>query len=154
MRALIALSATEQSREIVREAAARPWPANSKFLLLHVLDPFPFARVPVSLERAKEATRKELEGAAEELRKAGWSTDTNIILGRARQAVTKAAAWKANLVLVGTHGGGALQRTFLGSTARAVLRHAHCSLEIVRSAEKPKRETGARDAGPRRHGRL
>jgi nucleotide-binding universal stress UspA family protein len=145
MRVLIALSATEQSREIVREAAARPWPANSKFLLLHVLDPFPFARVPVSLERAKEATRKELEGAAEELRKAGWSTDTNVILGRARQAVTKAAAaWKANLVLVGTHGGGPLQRTLLGSTARAVLRHAHCSVEIVRSAEKPKKETGAR----------
>ena len=145
MRVLIALSATEQSREIVQESAGRPWPANSKFLLLHVLDPYPFARTPVSLERAKEAARKELEGVAEELRKAGWSTDTNVILGRARQAVTKvAAAWKANLIVVGTHGGGALQRTLLGSTARAVLRHAHCSVEIVRSAEKPKKEAGAR----------
>lgn len=45
MRILISLSATEQSREIAREAARRPWPANSKFLLLHVLDPFPFARL-------------------------------------------------------------------------------------------------------------
>lgn len=145
MRVLIALSATEQSREMVQEAAGRPWPANSKFLLLHVLDPFPFARQPVSLERAKEAARKELKGAAEELRKAGWSTDTDVVLGRARQAVTRAAAaWKANLVLVGTHGGGALQRTLLGSTARAVLRHAHCSVEIVRSTEKPKKEAGAR----------
>jgi len=145
MRVLIALSATEQSREIVREAAARPWPANSKFLLLHVLDPFPFARVAASLERAKEAARKELESLAEELRKAGWSTDTNVILGRARQAVTKAAAaWKANLILVGTHGGGALQRTLLGSTAREVLRSAHCSVEIVRNAARPRKEAGAR----------
>ena len=144
MRVLIALSAAEQSREIVREAAGRPWPANSKFLLLHVLDPFPFARLPVSLERAKEATRKELETAAEELRKIGWSADTTVILGRARQAVTKAAAtWKADLVLVGTHGGGALQRTLLGSTARAVLRRSHCSVEIVRTMEKSKEETGA-----------
>ena len=45
MRVLIALSTTEQSREIVQEAAGRPWPANSKFLLLHVLDPFPFAQL-------------------------------------------------------------------------------------------------------------
>ena len=145
MRVLIAMNATPDGHEIVREAVARPWPANSKFLLLHVLDPFPFARVPISLERARAAARKELEGAAEELRKIGWSMDTNVILGRARQAVTKAAdAWKADLVLVGTHGGGALQRTLLGSTARAVLRHAHCSVEIVRSTEKPKKETGAR----------
>jgi nucleotide-binding universal stress UspA family protein len=145
MRVLIALSATEQSREIVREAAERPWPANSKFLLLHVLDPFPFTRLPASLERAKQATRKELETAAEEPRKAGWTVETNVILGRARQAVTKAAiVWKADLVLVGTHGGGALQRTFLGSTARAVLRHAHCSVEIVRASERQEKRTGAR----------
>jgi nucleotide-binding universal stress UspA family protein len=144
MRVLIALSATEQSREIVRQAAARPWPASSKFMLLHVLDPFPFARVPFSLKRAKEAARKELEGAAEELRKAGWDTEANVIFGRARQAVTKAAAaWKANLVVVGTHGGGALQRTLLGSTARGVLRRAHCSVEIVRSAEQSTRQTSA-----------
>jgi len=145
MRVLIALSATEQSREIVRAAAGRPWPANCKFLLLHVLDPFPFARLPVSLERAKEATRKELESAAGDLRKSGWTADANVILGRARQAVTKAAVtWKADLVLVGTHGGGALQRTLLGSTARAVLRHAHCSVEIVRSPGKSEKQTGAR----------
>lgn len=144
MRVLIALSATEQSREIVREAAGRPWPANSKFLLLHVLDPFPFARVPASLERAKEATRKELESAAQELRKLGWSVDTTVILGRARQAVTKTGVtWKADLILVGTHGGGSLQRTLLGSTARAVLQHAHCSVEIVRTREKSKKQTGA-----------
>ena len=80
MRVLIAMNATPDGHEIVREAVARPWPANSKFLLLHVLDPFPFARVPISLERARAAARKELEGAAEELRKTGWSTDTNVIL--------------------------------------------------------------------------
>lgn len=145
MRALIAMNATPDGHEIVREAAARPWPVNTKFLLLHVLDPFLFTRLPISLERAREAARKELESAAEELRKIGWSVDRSVILGRARQAVTKVAVtWKADLVLVGTHGGGALQRTLLGSTARAVLRRAHCSVDIVRTPKKSKKQIGAR----------
>jgi nucleotide-binding universal stress UspA family protein len=145
MRVLIAMNATGEGHEIVREAVARPWPVNTKFLLLHVLDPFPFTRLPLSLERAKEAARKELESVAGELRKAEWDTTTSVILGRARDAVSKiAAAWRAHLILVGTHGGSALQRVLLGSTARAVLRQTGCSVEIVRPMEKPKKETGAR----------
>ena len=145
MRVLIAMNATRDGHEIVREALARPWPMNTKFLLLHVLDPFPFTRLPFSLERAKVAARNELDSAAGELRKAEWDTTTSVILGRARDAVSRiAAAWRAHLILVGTHGGGALQRALLGGTARAVLRQSGCSVEIVRPMKKPKKGTGAR----------
>jgi hypothetical protein len=55
MKVLIALDASPQSAKIVGEAASRPWPANSQFLLLHVLDPYPFAKMPLSLERVKNS---------------------------------------------------------------------------------------------------
>lgn len=55
MRVLIALDVPAQSIVVVKEAASRPWPARTVFLMLHVLDPFPFAKAPITLKRAKEA---------------------------------------------------------------------------------------------------
>ena len=143
MRVLIALDATPQCTEIVQQAANRPWPNGSRFLLLHVLDPFPFSKMPISLNRAKDAAAKQLETAAQALIKAGWKTETDVMLGRARQHVSKAAAaWRADLVLVGSNEAGALMRALLGSTARSVLRQAPCSVEIVRPPVEGARSKG------------
>jgi len=142
MRVLIALDATPQCSEIVQEAARRPWPAGSRFLLLHILDPFPFSKAPISLKRAIDAARRQLADIAEVLVKGGWKTDTDVVLGRPRRAVSECAAdWKADLVIVGSNEAGALMRALLGSTARSVLRQAPCSVEIMRLAtERQKRE--------------
>ena len=137
MKILIALDLSSQSAGIVRESASRPWPAKSQFLLLHVLDPYPFGKMPISLERVKNSVRHQLSEAAQPLLKAGWKTDTDVILGRARQTISKiATAWKANFVFVGSSGESALMRVLLGSTARSVLRHAPRSVEIVRRSLK------------------
>lgn len=133
MKILIALDVSHQCREIIAELAARPWPAGSSFLLIHVLDPFPFAKAPISLQRAKKEAEALLKNAGKRLCAEGWAVDEEVVLGRARQAIAKiAGSWKANLVVVGSHEAGALTRLFLGSTARAVLRDAPCSVEIVR----------------------
>ena len=46
----------------------------------------------------------------------------------------------ADFIIVGAHGMGAVERFLLGSVSRVMLRHAPCSMEIVRSA--PARESG------------
>lgn len=139
MRVLIALDATPQCGEIVREAARRPWPAASSFFLLHVLDPFPFVKAPISLERAKDAAAKQLKCLSEELLRSGWKTETDVVLGHPRQAISRiAGSWKADFVLVGSNEAGALTRLFLGSTARSALRQAPCSVEIVRPVSNQK----------------
>jgi nucleotide-binding universal stress UspA family protein len=133
MKILIALDATPQCGEIVAEIAARPWPANSSFLLLHVLDPFPYAKAPISLGRAKEEAETQLKNAGMKLCAGGWAMEEEVVLGRARQRIAKiAGSWKADLVVVGSNEVSSLTRFLLGSTARAVLRHAPCSVEIVR----------------------
>jgi nucleotide-binding universal stress UspA family protein len=133
MRVLIALNITAQSREIVNELASRPWPAGTLFLLLHVLDPYPFSKAPVSLKRAKEAAGVQLKSAATRLSESGWKTDTEVVTGMPRRAISEiAASWQADLAIVGSNDAGALIRLFLGSTARSVLRHAPCAVEIVR----------------------
>ena len=137
MRVLIAVDEPSRSAALVGEAAARPWPVKSQFLLLHVLDPYPFGKMSAPLGRAKKSAQDYLDAGAEPLRAAGWKTESNVALGRPRRLISKiAATWKADLVLVGSSGEGALMRILLGSTARSVLRHAPCSVEIVRPSAK------------------
>ncbi|HKV24214.1 MAG TPA: universal stress protein [Candidatus Acidoferrum sp.] len=133
MKVLIALNATPECGEIVQEVASRPWLADTQFYLLHVLDPYPFAKAPLSLEGAKRAAESELKTAAKRLCANGFATEVKVVLGRPRERIAKiAASMRADLVVVGSNDPGALTRLLLGSTARAVLRHAPCSVEVVR----------------------
>ena len=134
MKVLIALDATLQCGEIVTEIASRPWPPDTFFLLLHVLDPFPFAKAPISLKRAKEAAETQLKEAGRKLCAGGWAMEEDVVFGRARQEIAKVATkWKADLIVVGSNESGVLTRLLLGGTARSVLRHAPCAVEIVRA---------------------
>jgi len=122
MKILIALDATPRCREIVAEIVSRTWPAGSSFLLLHVLDPFPYAKAPITLERAKTEAETQLKNVGKRLCASGWATKEQVVLGRARQKIAKiAASWKADLIVVGSNETGALTRLLLGSTARAAL---------------------------------
>ena len=145
MKILIALDATPSCAEIVKEAAARPWPAGARFFLLHVLDPFPFAKAPISLKRAKEDADTALKNVAQSLAQAGWKTETEVILGHPKRAITEcAAAWKADLVMMGSYNPAAITRLLLGSTAQSVLRGAPCPVEIVRAAANGEKAGGTR----------
>lgn len=133
MRILIAIDGSGSSGAVIQEAAARPWPEGSTFALMTALDPFFFTKAPLLLEEAKKSTTEVLEQAAKPLRDAGWSVETSMVLENPRHGIPKSAEdWKADLIMVGSHGKSAFARLLLGSTAQAVLRHAKCSVEIVR----------------------
>lgn len=133
MKVLIALDATSRCGEIVTELVSRPWAEDTSFLVVHVLDPFPYAKAPISLKRAKEDAANQLKAASKKICAGGWALATKVLIGRARKELPKIVAdWKADLLVVGSNESGALTRILLGSTARAVLRHAPCSVEIVR----------------------
>lgn len=137
MKILVAYDGSSSSEAVIREAVARPWPGGSEFALITALDPFFFTKAPLLLDEAKRSTEQSLEEAAKPLQQAGWPVKTNMVLENPRHAITRCAAdWKADLILLGSHGKSAFSRLLLGSTAQAVLRHAMCSVEIVRGSEK------------------
>ncbi len=69
------------------------------------------------------------------LSRPGLEVLSDIQSGYPKKAIPDfAREWKADLVMVGSRGLGAVSRFFLGSVAQAVLRSAPCSVEIVRSA--------------------
>ena len=137
MRILIAVDGSASSDAVIQDAAARPWPKGTEMRLVTAVDPYFFTRAPLLLEEVKERTSEGLEESAQPLRDAGWAVSTTALLSNPRHGLQKIAdEWKADLIMLGSHGRGAFSRLLLGSTAQAVLRHATCSVEIVRANEK------------------
>jgi len=145
MRILLGVDGSSSSDAVIQEAARRAWPAGSEFNVVTVVDPFFFTRAPALLEEAKKNTLQGMKDQAKPLVDAGWCVNENIILDNPRHALPRAAsAWKADMILLGSHGRGAVGRLLLGSTAQAVLRHAECSVEIVRGCRKERTGQGMR----------
>ena len=137
MRLLIAVDGSTGSDTVVREVASRPWPEGSECCVLTAIDPFFFTKSPLLLAAAKEDTQRTLDGYAENLKATGMRVNTEILLENPRRGIPKAASeWKADLIVMGSHGTGAFVRLLMGSTAQAVLRHAGCPVEIVREGRR------------------
>jgi len=135
MKILLAWDGSSSSDAVIREAAGRPWPEKTEFLAVTALDPFFFTHAPLLLEEAKKSTLEALEEQAKQLENAGWKSQRQVVLENPRHGLPRVAdEWCADLMLVGSHGRGAIGRLLVGSTAQAVLRHAHCSVEVVRDA--------------------
>jgi len=57
-------------------------------------------------------------------------------IGRPSIEIVKAAKeWPANLIVIGSHGRGGIQRVVLGSVAESVMRNAPCPVMVVKAEE-------------------
>jgi nucleotide-binding universal stress UspA family protein len=55
-----------------------------------------------------------------------------VLAGPPREVILdEAERWKADLVVMGSHGYGSWRRFMLGSVSQAVVSHAKCSVEVV-----------------------
>jgi nucleotide-binding universal stress UspA family protein len=145
MKILVAVDGSGASGGVIREITRQPWPAGTEFAVVQVVDPFFFTKAPLPMEEAKQSARRSVEELSKPLRDARWSVSPNVILDNPRHALPRAASeWKADLIVMGSHGRGAVGRLLLGSTAQAVLRHAECSVEIVRVVGEEGRGLGMR----------
>ncbi len=150
MKILLATDGSDSSLAALNAVAERPWPAGSEVKIISVVEahlpPAPVdALVPDSyyLKRLAEqqtAARDAIAAAETQLRATnGDRTDpieivSEIINGSARESIVEEAVrWKADLIVVGSHGHRGVKRFWLGSVSLAVANHANCSVEIVRS---------------------
>ncbi len=154
MRVLLAIDGSEQSDAAVEEIARQHFPAESEVRVISVVEPpyFPATlsgegmgmSLPVEIENtAREQARAAVEKAAAHLRVAEESRQLNVttavLSGSPKRVILEEAdAYGADLIVVGSHGHGMLERFLLGSVSQAVALHARCSVEIVRS---PKTQT-------------
>jgi nucleotide-binding universal stress UspA family protein len=85
---------------------------------------------------AEENGKKLLEGFQQ---RAGDGTTPPLALSAmgkpAHEIVRAANDWRADLIVVGSHGRGGMKRMVLGSVAEGVTRHAACPVLVVRAPE-------------------
>jgi nucleotide-binding universal stress UspA family protein len=131
MNILIAVDSSEASKAAVEHVALRFWPKPTRTCVLSVVDPEdrPGWLVRVS----NEAAEGIVKSAAELLQSREIDCATTIIHGHPRTSIVEyAESWGADLIVVGSRGETGVGRFLLGSIAQAVVRRAHCSVEVAR----------------------
>jgi nucleotide-binding universal stress UspA family protein len=133
MKVLIAVDSSKSSERMLEEAAARPWPADTTFSVVNVVDILRFARLPALIEDAKREGDRTVKAGVEKLSLLGHKAVAEVVMGFPRTRISEYAKEShADLILAGSHGHNAIGRFLLGSVAQGILRTAPCSVEIVR----------------------
>ena len=146
MRVLVAIDDSPFSDVAIRAVAARPWPEGTEIRLMHAVEVPPMVSFtgaawpdpPVDLSSIREAERARgtqlLERAAEQFIRTSLKVSTRLIEGSARTTILdEARTWPADLVVLGSHGSKGLTRFLLGSVSETIVRHAPCSVEIIKA---------------------
>ncbi len=131
-------SGSEQAWLMARQLAGR---LGAEIVLLHVLVEAPlFSEGPFTMEHARkvfEAARMWVEkmlgewvaAAAASGLQARWIVSTGV---PHKEIVAAAAQERAEVIVLGTHGRGGIDRALLGSVADRVIRLAPCPVLTVR----------------------
>jgi nucleotide-binding universal stress UspA family protein len=153
MRVLLAVDGSPYSDAAVDEVASRVWPKDAEIRVITAYElplapaPETWALPPDYFETLDRAAREHAESVEQAVvLKLATSLDPSIkvigdiLPGSPRSMILEEAdRWKADLIVVGSHGYGAWHRFLLGSVSQAVVSHAKCSVEVVRVRD---RETG------------
>jgi nucleotide-binding universal stress UspA family protein len=148
MKILLAIDDSKYSQAAVQAVLNQYCPEGTAVRVIHVAEPITFifppdmaaeyAAAPQLLGLRKEQLENGkalVEAAAAKLKTAGYTADTDVFEGDVRsEIVDLASQWHADLIVMGSHGRKGLNRFFIGSVSEFVVRHAPCSVEVVRSA--------------------
>lgn len=140
MKIVLAVDDSKFSEAAVNSLAGQFRPQDTEVRVLHVVEPVVIAQPPQmspgyypEVENQLPQGREVADRAAKTLSAAGFRVSTSVAAGDARSIILEtAAAWHADMIVLGSHGRKGLERFFLGSVSEAVARHAPCSVQIVR----------------------
>ncbi len=147
MKILLATDGSEFSKAATDEIASRPFPPNTELRIISIYEspslyrysPLPMGDLENYYREAalteKEAAKEIVEEAAELIGKKNktLSISTAVLEGTPKQTILEdAEVFNADLIVVGSHGRGGIERFLLGSVSQSVALHAKCSVEIVR----------------------
>lgn len=138
---LCAMDFSPSASRALEYALALAREGEGRLILVHVLESVPVAAVPALAAFDAPTYRRALEDdARERLRKlpkvAGrWQKVEDVRTGKAHDEILLAAEEHgADLIALGVHGHGALERALFGSTAYHVARRAACPVLTARAA--------------------
>ncbi len=143
-RILVPVDGSPTSKRGLGEAIDLAKLTGARLRLIHVLDLFVFAMgaegayMGDAFTRLRQAGEETLAAARAQVEASGVGVETVLretTAGRISDLVVEEATqWKAELIVMGTHGRRGVSRLALGSDAEAVARTAPVPLLLVRNA--------------------
>jgi nucleotide-binding universal stress UspA family protein len=150
MKILMPIDDSPFSQVALRFLIAQRHTRGAQVRVLHVIEPIASyitaglvpeitADTPaIEADRHRQA-KALLERTAKKLRKAGFRTTMLIAYGDGKTCILdQAERWRADLIVLGSHGLRGLTRFLMGSVSEAVVRHATCSVLLVRGRDAKK----------------
>ena len=135
MKILIALDTSSASQTALEQLTTRTWPVDSSFEIVTVVEPSPLWTTSEAAAESAHTAGDVVRRAVARIREKGWTAAGATLFGDPRlQIIDRAHSSGADFVFVGSHGHTALGRFLLGNVASTVLRHAPCSVGVIRSA--------------------
>lgn len=147
MKILLAIDESKFSEAGTQAIASHIRQQGTEVLVVQVVEPLVFSTPPQMapgyepemagrLQEQLQQARESVARSAHQLRSAGFEVNTRIVEAETRAGILDVASeWRADLIVLGSHGRKALQRFLLGSVAESICRHARCSVLIVRIPE-------------------
>lgn len=145
MNVLLAIDGSPHSQAAIAAVTRRPWPKGTAVEILTVVHAPTAVMIDVALgipavhaEQNDEQRRQAsalVDAAGKQIARAvpEVTVTTRILEGNPKDVIVEeAAAWNADLIVLGSHGYGRLRRMMLGSVAGAVVANAPCSVQVAR----------------------
>ena len=91
------------------------------------------AEVVARVDHSRDAAERLVASAAQQLHQAHFLTATAVAEGDPRHAILNyATEIGCHCIVMGSHGRRGFDRFFMGSVSESVVRHAHCSVVLIR----------------------
>lgn len=147
-RILIAVDDKEISKKAMQEAIQLTKDQKAKLYIIYIADEFLPAGegIPVDFEKHIKTVRKHglsiLKTMSTLATKAKIDFKTHLIEVKesspiiAEKIIEQGQTWKADLIILGTHGRTGLSRLLLGSVAEDVARKSNIPVQLVKAEEK------------------
>ena len=136
MKIVLAIDDSRFSEAATQAIIAQYQQQGTEVNVLNVVDlplPIPTSDAAAFRELSLKHGQELVQRAERLLSKAGYKTQTVVEEGDPKsKIIDQAKKWKADLIVMGSHGRKGINRFLVGSVAEAVSRHASCSVEIVR----------------------
>lgn len=134
---LLATDLAEASSAATEEAFELAGRLDASLLIVSVIDPgslrLPGGRFATRVDQVRDRREVLAQALVERGREAGIAVSFLVWEGDPGDMIVSAAgAEHADMVIVGSHGRGAMGRLLLGSVSEHVVRHAPCPVLVVR----------------------
>lgn len=140
MKILAAVDLSESTEKVVKAVEDLAKTLRAEVWLVHIADPEPeFVGLDAGPQSVRDDTAKvfhdehrQIQALADSLREAGVDTTALLLQGAtAEKILDQAAKLDVDMIVVGSHGRGAMLQMLVGSVSEGVLRKSACPVLVV-----------------------